>query len=199
MLRHKLVPVRKRTGTLSRDSNFSNGIRSSIYEAIARAAREARLGDDGIVHPRSWLIASSSVDWFLLERSLRNRFANLDWITTGELSEWLGDKSRQPPILLDVPTSAEWNISHSPGAQLVDPKASAGLDCAHDFKTCADRNLLRSRLSLRWTSNFRATLDTALVSASAVYDQATNTMIVFGGIDAIGLAFGDTNAVLLYA
>jgi hypothetical protein len=74
-----------------------------------------------------------------------------------------------------------------------------GLDCAHDFKTCADRNLLRSRLSLRWTSNFRATLDTALVSASAVYDQATNTMIVFGGIDAIGLAFGDTNAVLLYA
>ena len=71
MLRHKLVPVRKRTGTLSRNPNFSNGLRSSIYEAIARAAREARLGDDGIVHPRSWLIASSSVDWFLLKRSLR--------------------------------------------------------------------------------------------------------------------------------
>jgi len=85
----------------------------------------------------------------LLKRSLRNRFANLDWITTGELSEWLSDESREPPILLDVPTSAEWNISHSPGAQLVDPKASAGLDCAHDFKNCADRNLLRSRLSLR--------------------------------------------------
>lgn len=50
-----------------------------------------------------------------------------------------------------------------------------------------------------WTSNFRATLDTALVTPSAVYDQATNTMIVFGGLDAIGLAFGDTNAVLLYA
>jgi hypothetical protein len=36
------------------------------------------------------LIASSSVDWFTLKRSLRNRFSNLDWITTRELSDWLG-------------------------------------------------------------------------------------------------------------
>ena len=36
------------------------------------------------------LIASGSVDWFSLKRSLRNRFSNLDWITTRELSDWLG-------------------------------------------------------------------------------------------------------------
>ena len=62
------------------------------------------------------LIASSSVDWFLLKHSLRNRFANSDWITIRELSDWLGDKSRQPPVLVDVRTSAEWSVSHLPGA-----------------------------------------------------------------------------------
>jgi hypothetical protein len=49
-----------------------------------------------------------------------------------------------------------------------------------------------------WTSNFRFTPDTALVQHSAVYDPATNTMIVFGGID-WGIQGFDTNAVLLYA
>src|SRR5713101_2887396 len=48
-----------------------------------------------------------------------------------------------------------------------------------------------------WTSNFRATHDTGLEGQSAVYDQATNTMIVFAGLSINGIA--DTNAVLLYA
>jgi hypothetical protein len=50
----------------------------------------------------------------------------------------------------------------------------------------------------RWTSSFHFTPDTALAAASAVYDPATNTMIVFGGID-WGMEESNTNAVLLYA
>jgi galactose oxidase-like protein len=48
-----------------------------------------------------------------------------------------------------------------------------------------------------WSSNFRFTHDTGLEAQSAVYDQSTNTMIVFGGLSING--FADTNAVLLYA
>src|SRR5713101_5325182 len=48
-----------------------------------------------------------------------------------------------------------------------------------------------------WTSNFRSTHDTGLEGQSAVYNQPTNTMIVFGGLSIAG--FDDTNAVLLYA
>lgn len=50
----------------------------------------------------------------------------------------------------------------------------------------------------QWSSNFAFTTDTLLEAHSAVYDQATNTMIVFGGLGAKP-AFNDTNAVLLNA
>src|SRR5713101_6667122 len=50
-----------------------------------------------------------------------------------------------------------------------------------------------------WSSNFRAAPFDAFVGVeghSSVYDQATNTMIVFGGLSLLG--FDDTNAVFLY-
>jgi len=47
-----------------------------------------------------------------------------------------------------------------------------------------------------WSSDFRFTSDTGLEAHSAVYDQATKTMIVFGGLSING--FADTNTVLLY-
>jgi hypothetical protein len=49
-----------------------------------------------------------------------------------------------------------------------------------------------------WTPFFQFTPHTGLDAHSAVYDSATNVMIVFGGFDA-GLAYRDTNAVLLRA
>src|SRR5450631_28877 len=52
----------------------------------------------------------------------------------------------------------------------------------------------------QWSTNFRFTHDTLLEAQSAVYDQATATMIVFGGLGAFSdLSFTDTNAVLLLA
>ena len=64
------------------------------------------------------------VDWFLLKKSLRQRFPKIDWISTRELAEWLADERRTPPLLLDVRTPEEWEVSHLVGARRVEPKAA---------------------------------------------------------------------------
>lgn len=66
-----------------------------------------------------------SIDWFLLKKSLRARFTKIEWISTGELADWLANERRPAPVLLDVRTPEEWNVSHLPGARRVDPNASA--------------------------------------------------------------------------
>jgi hypothetical protein len=50
----------------------------------------------------------------------------------------------------------------------------------------------------KWSSNFTFNPNTALTVHSAVFDPATNVMIVFGGGD-LGMEYFGTNAVLLYA
>ena len=71
------------------------------------------------------LAGCRSVDWFLLKRALRAKFSDVDWITTQELAAWLHSKERPAPVLLDVRTPAEWEVSHLAGARRVDPEASA--------------------------------------------------------------------------
>jgi rhodanese-related sulfurtransferase len=66
---------------------------------------------------------TSAFQWFFLQLSLRSRFPNMQWITTRELGDWLQDRQRRPPVLLDVRTEAEWNVSHLPGARRVQPGA----------------------------------------------------------------------------
>ncbi|MGH8101459.1 MAG: rhodanese-like domain-containing protein [Chthoniobacterales bacterium] len=70
---------------------------------------------------------TSAFQWFLLQASLQSRFPNVQWITAPELADWLQDRQRQPPILLDVRSEAEWNVSHLPGARRVDPGAPVGV------------------------------------------------------------------------
>jgi len=71
------------------------------------------------------LAGCRSVDWFLLKRTLRAKFSDVDWITTQQLATWLNSKDRPAPVLLDVRTPAEWQVCHLAGARRVDPKASA--------------------------------------------------------------------------
>ena len=70
------------------------------------------------------LLGARSIEWFILGQSLRYRFPKVEWITTAQLADWLADKKRPAPVLLDVRTEEEWNVSHLPGARRVDPNAS---------------------------------------------------------------------------
>jgi rhodanese-related sulfurtransferase len=63
------------------------------------------------------------IEWFILKQSLRYRFPKVEWITTAQLADWLADKNRPPPVLLDVRTKEEWDVSQIPGARRVDPNA----------------------------------------------------------------------------
>src|SRR3954470_12972442 len=63
------------------------------------------------------------IDWFLLKKSLRQRFPKIEWISTGELAGWMSDHARPAPLLLDVRTTQEWEVSHLAGARRVEPNA----------------------------------------------------------------------------
>lgn len=67
---------------------------------------------------------ATGFQWFLLRASLRSQYPRVQWITTRELADMLEDRQRRPPILLDVRTLAEWNVSHLADAWRVDPAAS---------------------------------------------------------------------------
>ncbi|MBA3543088.1 MAG: rhodanese-like domain-containing protein [Chthoniobacterales bacterium] len=71
------------------------------------------------------LVSCRGVDWFLLKRTLRGKFGDEQWISTQQLADLLADKKRPAPVLLDVRSPAEWEVSHLPGARRVDPKADA--------------------------------------------------------------------------
>jgi rhodanese-related sulfurtransferase len=86
----------------------------------------ARLGlvITGLIILAFALLGMRSVDWFLLKKSLRHKFTKVEWISTSELADWLANKRRPAPVLLDVRTPEEWSVSHLPGARRVDPNAS---------------------------------------------------------------------------
>ncbi len=64
------------------------------------------------------------IEWFLLKQSVHGQFPKLEWISTEQLAAWLEGKQQPPPVLLDVRTEAEWNVSHIVGARRVDPDAT---------------------------------------------------------------------------
>ncbi|MDP9003306.1 MAG: rhodanese-like domain-containing protein [Verrucomicrobiota bacterium] len=79
----------------------------------------------GVIVAALAMLGMRSIDWFLLKQSLRHRFPKVEWITTAQLADWLADRKRPHPILLDVRTMDEWNVSHLSGAKRVEPNTSA--------------------------------------------------------------------------
>jgi rhodanese-related sulfurtransferase len=77
----------------------------------------------GLIVAAIALLGTRSIEWFILKQSLRHRFPKVQWLTAAQLADWLADKQRQPPVLLDVRTEEEWNVSHLSGARRVDPNA----------------------------------------------------------------------------
>lgn len=127
----------------------------------SRGARipNARLGllMTGLIVAAVALLGMRSIDWFLLKKSLQQRFPKVEWITTQELANWLADKQRPAPLLLDVRTVEEWNVSHLAGARRVDPgapveKVAAGISketpivtyCAVGFRSGETATKLRA-------------------------------------------------------
>lgn len=56
--------------------------------------------------------------WIILTRLIRLRFPDVKSLSTNELSAWLAKKGISEPLLLDVRTSEEYQVSHLRNAQL---------------------------------------------------------------------------------
>lgn len=65
--------------------------------------------------------------WTLVNAKIRSEFPEVQRITTAELAAWLSDGRRATPVLLDVRTRAEFDVSHIEGAQHVEPTAAASM------------------------------------------------------------------------
>jgi rhodanese-related sulfurtransferase len=48
----------------------------------------------------------------VIRQSVRKDYPSVRQIDTEELAKWLADTNRQPPLLLDVRTEAEYRVSH---------------------------------------------------------------------------------------
>lgn len=71
------------------------------------------------------LASCQGVAWNLVTRKVRHDFPTVQRTDPAGLARWLGDPNRPPPLLLDVRTRAEFDVSHLPGAQRVEPGSDA--------------------------------------------------------------------------
>ncbi len=69
--------------------------------------------------------SAHGIGWTLVNAKVRHDFPDVKRITTAELAAWLNNKARPAPLLLDVRTRAEYDVSHLSNAQHVDPDAPA--------------------------------------------------------------------------
>ncbi len=68
---------------------------------------------------------SQGLKWALVNFKVRHDFPTVRRIDSEHLSQWLNDPHRVQPLLLDVRTKAEYDVSHLHGAQRVEPGSSA--------------------------------------------------------------------------
>ena len=61
--------------------------------------------------------------WSLVKARIRHDFPEVEQITPAELAAWLEDHTRPAPLLLDVRTRPEFEVSHLRGAVSVEPDA----------------------------------------------------------------------------
>lgn len=68
----------------------------------------------------SW-VRGQNLGWNMLNFTIHNRFPDVAQIEPRELEARLHDSHRTPPILIDVRTQAEYEVSHLHGARRVEP------------------------------------------------------------------------------
>lgn len=78
-------------------------------------------------------VNAQSLRWALVNWKVRHDFPKVPRIEIAQLQNWLHDARRTQPLLLDVRTTAEFDVSHLQGARQVDPGASAdAISLPHD-------------------------------------------------------------------
>jgi len=71
------------------------------------------------------LVYAQGVGWALVNWKVRTAFPNVRRIDPAHLAEWMKDKDRAQPVLLDVRTKPEFEVSHLHGARRVEPDSRA--------------------------------------------------------------------------
>ncbi|MDP9291367.1 MAG: rhodanese-like domain-containing protein [Verrucomicrobiota bacterium] len=59
--------------------------------------------------------------WTMVKRQVHHDFPQVRQMNTRQLADWLRDKRAVAPVLLDVRTSEEFNLSHLQNARRVEP------------------------------------------------------------------------------
>ena len=70
-------------------------------------------------------VGAQSIRWSILNFEIRRKFPDVAQIDTRQLAGWLSDRNRKPPLLLDVRTQTEYDVSHLQGARRIDPGSPA--------------------------------------------------------------------------
>lgn len=84
--------------------------------------RRARLAIPGAVRrlPLAALLLAGCLlaarDWPAVKAGIRQRYPDVAQLTTGELAAWMARPDTVQPLLLDVRTGAEYDVSHLRGA-----------------------------------------------------------------------------------
>jgi rhodanese-related sulfurtransferase len=80
----------------------------------------------GIAAGLVFLVAATSgysLAWSLVNAKIRRDFPEVKRISTAELAAWLADDNRPAPLLLDVRTQPEYEVSHLRDAEWIAPDA----------------------------------------------------------------------------
>ncbi len=68
---------------------------------------------------------SQGIEWTLVNWKVRHDFPSVSRINPKQLADWLNDPKRAQPVLLDVRTRPEYEVSHIHGARRIEPNSQA--------------------------------------------------------------------------
>lgn len=72
------------------------------------------------------LLVAQGIGWGIVNARIHREFPEVPRMQTSELAELLNNSKEQKPLLLDVRTKAEFEVSHLAGATRVEPGAEVG-------------------------------------------------------------------------
>ncbi len=71
------------------------------------------------------MLRAQGLEWSFVNWKVRHDFPDVPRIDAPQLEQWLRDPHREKPLLLDVRTKPEYDVSHIHGAQRIEPGSDA--------------------------------------------------------------------------